>query len=146
VVRANQDKEIIIISADSDFEQLFYFKNVKIYSPHAKIKNFKVPLKDPLAFLCKKIEREAADDLTSKITTQKEYEDRKLIVTLLTLPEEVDKKVKRELTKIYQKRFDFEKLGYPSLHHRIKTLYKQDKKLDYESTLNSVKLIKALKF
>lgn len=122
-VRFFKDKQCVIVSTDSDMEMLFAFPNVQIFSPHAKRKCYKYPLKDPYKLLAKKIKKEVADDLVAPITNEKEYEIRKKIVNLIELPEEIENKVKDRIAFLPEKLTDISKLPFKSLHYRFKKLY-----------------------
>ena len=122
-VRYFKDKECIIISADSDFEQLCAFDNVKIFSP--KSKRYKI-VKDPYKVLAKKIEEEKSDNLITPILTKADYEKRKRLVNLLTLPEEVEKQIEKEFKKLEEKEFDVSLFPY-RLKDRFMDVYLDDK-------------------
>jgi len=107
-VRKFKDKECIILSVDGDFDQLFVFDNVKIFSPHPKRKKYKLPPKNPYSIIASKIRKEASDDLISPITSEKEYDARYKIINLLSLPEEVESKVARGFTVMPKKTWNYE--------------------------------------
>jgi len=86
-VRHFTDNECVIVSTDSDYEQLCAFDNVKIFSPATKL--YKI-VKHPYQVLAKKIKKEVADNLTSPILNKADYNRRHTIVSLLTLPEEIE--------------------------------------------------------
>lgn len=96
-VRYFKDRECIIISEDSDFNQLMSFKNVKILSPRTK--KYKI-INDPHMELLKKIEKEKMDNLVTPISNQYQYDTRKTIVDLTTLPDEIEVKLKVELDQV----------------------------------------------
>ncbi len=80
--------------------QLYELGNVKIFSPITKrIRE----VKNPLGELAKKIQKETADNLITPITNKLEYERRKTIVTLLTLPDEIDAVLHSVIKNIKQK-------------------------------------------
>ena len=75
-VRKFKDRECVIISSDSDYEQLAVFDNVKIFSP--KSKRYK-HIDDPHAILAKKIQKETADNLITEIITEQDCQTRNMI-------------------------------------------------------------------
>lgn len=95
-----KDNEITILTTDSDMNQLYELGNVKIFSPITK----KIrEVKNPLGELAKKIQKEATDNLITPITNKLEYERRKTLVTLLSLPNEIDKAIHEVVKDIKQK-------------------------------------------
>jgi len=128
--RFYKDKEIVIVSHDSDYEQLFEYKNVKIFNP--KSKKYKKPVENPQAVLQSKIKKEVADDLISPILSERDYEIRKTIVSLLSLPDSIENQVIDSLKKISPKQYwDLNKLPFPVIRQRFSTIYNNDKKVDY---------------
>lgn len=118
--------ECVIISTDSDYEQLACYNNVKIFSP--KTKTYKI-VKNPHLLLAKKIQKETTDNLISPIITKADFDRRKMIVDLQTLPDFVEEKVKKELDRIPNDAimFNYEKLMYPSLNKRIIDIFNKKK-------------------
>ena len=139
--RYYKDNEIIIVSTDSDFEQLWVYDYVNIFSPLIKIAGgrggYKIRKDNPYAILAKKIRKETADNLVSEISNEKEYEERKSIVSLLELPQWVEQKVLDKLnTLTFNQSFNFQSIPYPnSIGERIKDIYNQDKIINYEQCL-----------
>ena len=98
--RYYKKNECIILTTDSDMNQLYELGNTKIFSPITK----KIrEVKNPLGELAKKIQKETTDNLITPITNKLEYERRKTIVTLLTLPDEIDKSLHNIIKDIKQK-------------------------------------------
>jgi 5'-3' exonuclease len=94
------DRDITILTTDSDMNQLYELGNVKIFSPITK----KIrEVKNPLGELAKKIQEEATDNLVSPITNKLEYDKRKTIVSLLSLPKEIDEVLHSVIKDIKQK-------------------------------------------
>ena len=121
--RYYQPRECIVVSTDSDYEQLTCFTNVKVFS--SKSKKFK-EVKNPYKLLAKKIESERADNLLSEVLTEADYNKRKMLVDLTTLPAFVEEAVKKELDNIPDKcynDFNWERLRFPSLHKRLKDIF-----------------------
>jgi 5'-3' exonuclease len=138
------DREIVIASYDQDFLQLLVYDNVRIFSPHPKAKNCPYKILDldrekektkAYKVLAKKIEKEVSDNLVTEILTEKDFEKREMIVSLLNLPEFVKIKVKKALDKIDEEEkedFDVEELPFPSLQKRFKDIFKEDKVITYQ--------------
>ena len=129
--RHYKERECIIISTDSDYEQLCCLPNVKCFS--SKSKKFK-EVKNPYKLLAKKIEQERTDNLLSPVLTEEDYNRRKMLVDLTTLPDFVETACKNLLDKadnnaiMNVREFDFSRLRFPSLHERIKNLFYPVKK------------------
>jgi len=126
-VRYYKDTECVIISTDSDYEQLTCFKNVKIFSPVSK--KYKI-VKNPYVLLAKKIEQERTDNLLSPILSEADYQKRKLLVDLTTLPKEVEDKVKILLDNSQKDAIiNYDRLKFRSLHKRFVELFNKPKKV-----------------
>jgi hypothetical protein len=121
-VRLYKDMECIIVSTDSDYEQLACFDNVKLYSPQSK--KFK-EVSNPYQILAKKIEKETADNLVTKITNKKEYDIRNKIVNLMELPEEIEERVGKVFENVRNKEYDLEKFPFISIRKRFMDIYNQ---------------------
>lgn len=123
--RYYQKNDIILISSDSDWEQLVYFPNVKIYSP--KSKKFK-EIKNPTSILLKKIETgDKSDNLTDKVTTEKEREHRRLLVDLINpLPDKIENIIKECLGNISPKNLKLQKIPYRSMRLKFEKIYHLD--------------------
>jgi 5'-3' exonuclease len=116
-------KDCIIVSTDSDYEQLTCFPNVKCFSPVTK--KFKI-VKNPHTLLAKKIEKERADNLISPILTEADYLKRKMLVDLTKLPDSIEEECKILLDKSMKSDiivFDYSKLKHKSLHKRYIQLF-----------------------
>jgi len=122
-----KDKECIIVSTDADYEQLFIYPNVKIFSPMSK--HYKIPV-DPYKVLAKKIQKETSDNLVAPILNEKDFEKRNKIVNLMTLPEEIEKQIDEHLTIFPEKDWLISELPFKSLHSRFETIYEKDKVVD----------------
>lgn len=135
-VRRYKDNECIIVSTDSDFEQLTCFKNVKIWSPRKK--DFK-EVKNPYTLIARKIEQERTDNLLSPILTEADYNLRKELVDLTTLPPEVESKAKEQYDNLPEtKAYNYELLRFKSLQKRYIEIFnkpKEAKKDTNQSTL-----------
>lgn len=131
-VRYYKECEVIIMSIDSDFEQLYHFDNCKIFNPKNKV--FKI-VKNPQQILSKKIEKETSDDLIDPINTIEEYNTRKKIVSLITLPEFVEEKVKNEFDKIAGKMYNLELIPYKNLRNRFNLIFDNNNVVKYEDSV-----------
>lgn len=140
--RFYKDREMVIISHDSDYEQLFIYPHVKIFSPTSK--KYKVAPKNPKSILDKKIRKEVADDLTSPVTNDEEYKIRKTIVDLSELPEEIESQVISRLEKIsHKENWDINKLSSPSTRRKITEVFNsEDKVVDYVKCVTEKKKYK----
>jgi hypothetical protein len=119
-VRYFPNNEKIIIASDQDYEQLLCFKNILIYSPKAK--RFKV-VKNPYKVLQKKIEKEVSDDLRSKVCDEKEFEIRRQIVDLTSLPDCVEQKIEPVFNQLEEKKYNLALLPYNSLRENFFSIY-----------------------
>jgi len=126
-VRHYSSNPCVIVSTDSDYEQLTCFPNVKVFSPVSK--KFKI-VKNPYKLLAKKIEQERTDNLMSPVLTEADYNKRKMLVDLTTLPDFVEKQVKEILdnsSKCDIISFNYERLKHKSLHQRYIALFNKPK-------------------
>jgi len=124
------DKTCVIVSSDSDYEQLLSLPHVLWYSNQSK--KYKTSA-NPLKALAKKVEKERADNLLSPILSKQDYERRLKIVTLLTLPEEIELKAEEVLKELPEKDWDIASLPFASLHNRIYTAYEKNKMIKPET-------------
>ena len=86
IVRKNQDAdEIVLVTIDSDWQQLWKYDHVTIFSIKSKPKRYKIKPKNFNAYhlIESKIHKEVADNLVSKITYDKDYDTRMMMVNLL---------------------------------------------------------------
>jgi 5'-3' exonuclease len=127
-VRYFASNPCIIVSTDSDYEQLTCYKNVRVFSPVSK--KFKI-VTNPYKLLAKKIEQERTDNLMSPILTEADYNKRKMLVDLTTLPDFVEKQTKEMLDKAMNcdiiREFRYEGLKHKSLHQRYIALFSKPK-------------------
>jgi len=135
--RYYQNKEVVIVSYDKDFEQLCIYPNVKIFSPLTK--KYKI-VEHPYKTLAQKIEKETSDNLVNPILTAEDYEKRKMIVSLIELPDFVEQSVKTELNKLGDKSGDLQYVPFETIRNRIGRLYNDKSKVvNYEKCLHSKK-------
>ena len=143
-VRYFKENECIIISPDHDMLELVQFENVKIWSPLAKYKCKKGKYVDsakvnPYKELAKKIQCESSDGLTTVVLNDKDYNVRKKIVTLATLPQDVEGPILEAFKKInYDKKWDIRLLPYKSLRNQFMKIFDKDNIVTYEECINYV--------
>lgn len=127
-VRHYSPNPCIIISTDSDYEQLACFPHVRLFSNVSK--KFKI-VKNPFKLLAKKIEQERTDNLMSPILTEADYKKRKMLVDLTTLPDFVEIQCKNVLDNSENsaiiREFNFANLRHKSLHKRYIELFNKPK-------------------
>jgi len=139
--RYYKDKEVILVTFDADVEQLSIYDNVKIFSPLKKYKGKKggyKHVKEPLKVLAQKIEKETADNLTNPILSKEDYEKREQIVSLLTLPEFVENRIKDIYDNLTEKEYiNDNAIPYSTMRNKIATLYNNKKDIvNYEDSIN----------
>ena len=122
-----QDHVCIVVSTDSDFEQLVVYPKVKLFSPMShKYKE----VKNPYKILANKIAKERTDNLVSPIQSLEDYDRRNKIVNLMSLPSLVEKIVSERLDVLPEKKMDLSLLYHPSLQERMSTMYSENKQLN----------------
>ncbi len=126
-VRKFTETPCIIISSDSDYEQLYAFKNVRVFSPRSK--SYK-KVKDPYKVLSQKIIREKSDNLTSKLVSEEDYARREKIVSLLKLPDEIETQIEERINFLPPKGWSMEDFFHPTLVNRLENLYEKDRVVD----------------
>jgi len=136
-----KDKKCIIISKDTDLEQLCVNPNVKFFSMNTKWRGgtgvYK-PVENGYKILDKKIRLGDKSDniVVSENDTEKDSEIRKLIIDLINLPTWVEKPIREVLENLPQKKSDFSKLPFPnSLAKRFPQIYANDKIITYEDSV-----------
>lgn len=142
-VKKYQNQECVIISSDSDFEQLTAYPKVKLYSPYNK--KYKI-VKDPYSSLAKKIRKESTDNLVNPVLNEKEYLIRNRIVNLIQLPEDIEKKISEELDNLdLAKDYDLEKFRFKSLRDKFDSIYESDKVISIRDSFKKKKKIEQQK-
>lgn len=132
-----KDNQCIIISSDSDFEQLYAFPNVKILSPvNKKIKE----VKDPYKILANKIKQEKTDNLISEVISESDFNKRFMLVNLMKLPEFVDQAVFDALKGLEYTNFDITAIPFKSIRNIFMEIYnsKPIKKASRKETKKNV--------
>lgn len=135
-----KDKEIILVSFDSDWEQLILYPNVKVFSPLVKFKGskgaYKVIKESPYRILAKKIEKEVSDNLVNPILNAEDYERRKMIVSLLELPDFVENVCIERFKNLEEKEEDLQYIPFKTIREKMANLYNdKDKVISYEDCL-----------
>ncbi len=113
--------EKILISSDEDWQMLCSIPNVKIFSPYSK--KYKI-VKNPEKILLKKIQGDVSDNLLEKPKTEAEWEQRKMIVDLLHLPQHIEDIIKQQLFNMPIRELRVNKVPFKSCQESIKQLYK----------------------
>ena len=140
-----KDNEVILVTFDSDLEQMWAYNNVKIFSPTKKFKGGKGAYKIPppnfnvYKLLSKKIEKETADNLVNPVLTQADYEKRKTVVSLLELPENIENAVKEKLSTLEDKEPNIDLLPFRTIREKIMSIYNSDKIITYEQCVERLK-------
>lgn len=130
IVRNNTDKEIILITIDSDWQQFWQFDNVKIFSPKSKPKRYKIKPKNFNVYqlISSKVKQEKSDNLISPLITEKDYETRLMLINLLELPDFIDKKLELTFKNIHKSDdYNSDNIPFKNLRQKIEELY-NDKK------------------
>lgn len=128
------DKKCIIMSIDSDFEMLFEYNNVDIYSPRSK--KYKRRRKNPKKILSEKIQKERSDNLITDIETDAQFAKRKMIVDLISLPKVIKKRVYKLFDSIdLEKDYYLEEFPYRKLKSYFKEIYNNDKITTYKKSM-----------
>jgi len=128
-----KDYDCTICSSDTDFHQLTSFHNVKIFSPIKM--QYKIVEEDPYVTIQKKIRKEATDNLKAKITSEFEYDVRRTLVSLLSLPEDIEKKCLDKILKVKYNKYNINLFPYESLLNLFMTVYENDNVETYEKAL-----------
>jgi len=131
-----KDKECVIISSDADYEMLFVYPKVKLFSPVSK--HYKSYV-DPYKVLAKKIQKEASDNLVAPILSERDFEIRNTIVNLIILPEKIESQVNEVLIILPEKDWEIDQLPFKSLHNRLETIYEKDKVVDINKKIHKKK-------
>lgn len=125
-VRCDKFKDYthVIVSSDSDFDQLTRFPSTYLFSP--KTKKYKI-IQNPYDSLAKKMDKEVSDNLLTPILSQKDYERRNKIVNLTILPPEIEAKIEIELQKIDEhKDFNTNLMKFRNIRERFMSIYNSD--------------------
>lgn len=133
--------EVIIVSSDCDLEFMWYYDNVKIFSPHKKSKCYKIKPKNYNYYnvLAGKINKEKKDQVSSECLSPEEYDRRKLIMDLIELPEWVKESVETKLKTLEYKEGNINWFPSKKLLIKYNNLFNdQSKIITYEDTLKKI--------
>ena len=150
-----KDKEIIIVSGDKDLFQLAYYSNVKIFTLNKKINGSKgvyEEVKNPLKIVDEKVRKGDAGDniIPEPNETEEDYELRRVLVNLLELPPEIEKKGIDTLNEAlsFSKSLHLEHLPeFKGVQDKFLKIYKKDKIItsDYCKQLIEKRVLKKKK-
>lgn len=137
-----KDNEVILVTYDSDLEQMWAYDNVKIFSPIKKCAGkigkgaYKIPPPNFNVYklLSKKIEKETADNLISPVLTQEDYDKRKQIVNLLELPDNIENTIRERLSNLKEKEGNIDLLPFKTIRQKFTTIYDSNKIITYEDS------------
>ena len=141
-----KDKEIVLLSFDSDWEMLWVYPNVKIFSPNIKYKGAKGAYKvKPENFnickmLAKKIRKEVSDNLVNPILNEDDYDIRQLIVDLVDLPEFVEEPIKKKILERLgeEKNINPEEMPFQTIRDKLGIIYNDKSKvINYEDCVKN---------
>ena len=121
-----KDNQVVLLTFDSDMEQLLDRKNVRIFSPKSKKYKFN---SDPLKLLAKKIIKETTDGLVNPVLTEEDYDTRNLIVNLRELPEFVETPIINKFKNLEIKTPDIEEFPFFSLKDKYLNLCNNSSKI-----------------
>lgn len=121
--RYYKNNEVILLTYDSDMNQLTSYGNVKIFSPMTK--RYKIMPKNYNAQkdILKKVNKEAADNLINPILSEQAFNNRLKCVDLLHLPANIETQIIAELDNLQEKENNLELLPYPTLRARFNQIY-----------------------
>jgi hypothetical protein len=134
-VRYFKDKDVIIVSGDKDLFQLAFYKNVKIFTLNKKINGSKgmyEEIKDPLKIISDKCKKGDIGDniIIEPNETEEDAELRRILVNLLELPPEIEKKGIQVLSDAlsYSKSLHLEYLPeFKNVQEKFLKIYKKEK-------------------
>lgn len=133
IPRYYSNKEVILVSFDSDLHQLLALPNVKIFSP--KSKKYKVEI-NPYKELAKKVNKEATDGLVNPILNEADFDKRSMLVSLLELPKFIEIKIKEVLDNLPLKGEDLEQLPFQSIREKyLRLLTDKSKVITMEQSM-----------
>jgi hypothetical protein len=145
-VRYFVNNQCIIVSPDEDMLQLLIYDNVRIFSPHPKVKLHPYKIlslnrdkEKELAYksLMKKVEKEKTDNLLNEVLTEEDYDKRLKCVSLLNLPKEISDKIIPYLEYINnteKEMFEIEVFS-PGITQRLPTIFDNKNIISYEVCL-----------
>jgi len=120
-IRYIEAEEKIMISSDEDWQMLCTIPNVKVFSPYSK--KFKI-IKNPEKILLKKIKGDISDNLLEAPKTEAEFEKRKMIVNLISLPQHIEQIIRPVIETLPIKNLYLNKIPFRTCREEIRKLYK----------------------
>ena len=120
-IRFIEAEEKIMISSDEDWQMLCTLPNVKVFSPYTK--KYKI-IKNPEKILLKKIKGDVSDNLLEAPKTEAEFEKRKLIVDLISLPQYIEQIIRPVIESLPIKNLYLNKIPFRTCREEIRKLYK----------------------
>lgn len=122
-----RDSEIVIISTDSDYDQLATVNHVKIFNPVSK--KYKIVKDSAYKLIAKKIKKETTDNLITPIRTVEDYEKRDMLVNLTRLPEDIENQVVDRLKLLPSKKvYSIGLFRYPKMTIDLEGIYNNEEK------------------
>jgi hypothetical protein len=129
VSRYFSDRDVVLVTYDSDLEQCWHYPNVKIFSPLKKAYKLKPDNFNVYKLISRKIEKETTDNLTAPVLNQQDYETRLKCISLLELPDWVESTVINSLKNLKDKSECLEKIPFSSIRKRFGNLYNDKSKI-----------------
>ncbi len=123
--RYYKDKEVVLLTMDSDLELCWHYNNVKIFSPHRLMKRYKVrPEKfNVYKLLAKMVANKGHNNLNISINTEEDYKLKEKCIDLINLPEWVEQSIKENLEKLQSKSDDINNFPFHKLKETYGSLY-----------------------
>jgi len=120
-----KDNEVILITSDSDMEQMWYYPNVKIFSPHFKSHRYKIKPENFNVYklISSKVRKEVADNLVNPILSTKDFDNREKVINLLELPEFVEIPIRESLNNLQEKDINVEEIPFDNIRDRFMSIY-----------------------
>lgn len=129
VSRYFSDRNVVLVTYDSDLEQCWHYPNVKIFSPIKKAYKLKPENFNTYKLISQKIEKETTDNLTAPVLNQQDYETRLKCISLIELPDWVENSVVNNLKNLPDKAECLEKIPFSSIRKRFGNLYNDKSKI-----------------
>jgi len=147
--------EIILIATDKDLQQLYYYKNLKIFNPALQSitnkakKGYYEIVNEPLKIISKKIRLGDISDnilVDKKHDTIRDVEIRQFIIDMLRMPEFIQKPIINSLKKLdWDKKVDYDNLPFAtSLGKKFDKIYEQKNIRTFEESVERY-LLKEMK-
>jgi len=136
ICRFYKDQPVVLATHDKDLEQCWNYPNVKIFSTKTKKWKIKPETYDYNVLIQEKIYKETTDNLVTPILTDADYEQRRMLVDLMKLPEWVEGKITDALKLVKPKPDDVYAIRYQNLHPRYANMFNDKSKVvDYDKQI-----------